>query len=108
MGISMFGDEGGLEKGRADRATISLDCEVRQGARPWRTVCLEDISPTGFRISWFPNCRPEIPLRIRIPGLELLTANVRWRQDFLVGCEFAAPLHVAVFDYLVKRAGDSR
>lgn len=101
-------NSGKRERHRSDRARISLDCEVRQGVRPWRRVRLEDISRTGFRISWFPDCRPEIPLRIRIPGLELLTAQVRWRQDVLVGCEFVSPLHVAVFDHLVERVSPNQ
>lgn len=87
------------------RARITLDCEVRQGVRPWKATRLEDISSSGFRIAWFPNCRPELPLRIRIPGLELLTAHVRWQKNYSVGCEFASPLHVAVFTHLVQQAG---
>lgn len=90
--------------GRERRALITLDCEVRQGTRPWKTARLEDISPTGFRISQFPDCSPQLPLRIRIPGLELLTAKVRWQKGDEVGCEFATPLHVAVFEHLVRQA----
>lgn len=90
--------------GRERRAVITLDCEVRQGTRPWKTARLEDISPTGFRISRFPDCSPQLPLRIRIPGLELLSAKVRWQQGDEVGCEFATPLHVAVFEHLVRQA----
>ena len=89
--------------GREKRALVTLDCEVRQSTRPWKRVQLEDISPSGFRISRFPDCNPQIPLRIRIPGLELLTAKVRWQEGNDVGCEFASPLHVAVFEHIVKR-----
>lgn len=96
--LNASGDE------RLERARITLECEVRQGARPWKTTRLEDLSPNGFRIAWFPDCRPEIPLRIQIPGLQLLSANVRWRRDFSVGCEFASPLHVAVFQHIVAKA----
>jgi hypothetical protein len=91
-------------QGRQARARVTLDCELRQGSRPWRKVRLEDISPSGFRISRFPDCSPHIPLRIRIPGLELLSATVRWQKGDVVGCEFASPLHVAVFEHLVSRA----
>lgn len=93
-----------FERERVVRAIVELECEVRQGVAPWRMVRLEDISPTGFRISWFPNCRAALPLRIRIPGLALLTAHVRWQENFEVGCEFEAPLHFAVFDHLVRQA----
>ena len=95
-------DEDG--QAREGRARISVECEVRQGVRPWKLTRLEDISPSGFRIAWFPNCRPELPLRIRIPGLELLSAHVRWQKDYSVGCELTTPLHVAVFEHIVTRA----
>jgi len=89
---------------RERRARVTVDCEVRQGTRPWKTARLEDLSPSGFRISQFPDCSLQHPLRIRIPGLELLSATVRWRKGDTVGCEFASPLHVAVFEHLVRTA----
>lgn len=94
----------GEAAGRERREQIAIECEVRQGTRPWKMTRLEDLSPSGFRIAWFPNCRPEIPLRIKIPGIELLTAHVRWQKDGGVGCEFTSPLHVAVFEHLVRSA----
>lgn len=89
---------------RKDRSKIVLECEVRQGSRPWKLMQLEDLSQTGFRIAWYPYCRPELPLRIRMRGLEMLTAHVRWQKDGAVGCEFIAPLHIAVFEHLVRQA----
>lgn len=89
---------------RGDRAAISLICEVRQGIREWRKVRLKDISRTGFRIAWYPNVDLRQPLRIRIPGMELLTAHIRWKAEHSLGCEFAAPLHIAVLDHIVRSA----
>lgn len=89
---------------RSQRVGVAILCEVRQGSRPWRVARLEDLSPGGFRIAWFPDARPEVPLRIRIPGIHLLTAHIRWTRDSVIGCEFADPLHIAVFDHLVATA----
>lgn len=89
---------------RGERASISLICEVRQSFRDWRKVRLKDISRTGFRIAWYPNVDMRQPLRIRIPGLELLTAHIRWKAEHSLGCEFATPLHVAVLDHIVRSA----
>lgn len=77
---------------------------MRQGTRPWQIARLEDISATGFRIGWLPNTTKHAPLRIRIPGLEMLSAHVRWQQDDAIGCEFTAPLHIAVFEHIVWQA----
>lgn len=87
----------------SDRAEITLLCEVRQGLEPWQMVRLADISQAGFHIAWLPDCRKDLPLRIRIPGLAMLTAHVRWRRGKAVGCEFAEPLHVAVFENIVRQ-----
>lgn len=89
------------------RVGVSILCEVRQGTRPWKRVSLDDLSPGGFRIVRLPEARPEIPLRIRIPGMQLLTARICWVRGGAVGCEFSEPLHVAVFEHIVRRAGEA-
>jgi PilZ domain len=88
----------------SSRAAVSIFCEVRQGTRPWQQVRLEDLSPSGFRISNLSNPATAYPISIRIPGMQLLSAQIRWQAGNLIGCEFAAPLHVAVFDHLVRQA----
>jgi PilZ domain. len=95
------GEEDGTVE-RDGRAGVSLLCEVRQGSRPWKAARLEDLSPGGFRIAWLPDARPDLPLRIRIPGMQMLSAQVRWKRESAIGCEFAKPLHVAVFDHIVR------
>lgn len=90
---------------RSARVGVSILCEVRQGTRPWKQARLEDLSPGGFRIAFLPDARTEVPMRIRIPGLQLLSARICWSRNGAVGCEFDEPLHVAVFDHIVRAAG---
>lgn len=89
---------------RAERAAVALLCEIRQGTRPWKVARLDDLAPGGFRIAWLPEVRADLPLRIRIPGLHLLTARVCWTNDNVVGCEFTEPLHPAVFEHIARTA----
>jgi hypothetical protein len=89
----------------APRAGVTLICDVRQGSRPWTQARLEDLSPGGFRIARLASARLDLPLRIRIPGIQLLSAEIRWSRDGAVGCAFAEPLHVAVFEHIVRSAG---
>lgn len=91
-----------VNRSDTNREQLVLLCEVRQGARPWALARLEDLSAEGFRIAWLPECDPEKPIKIRIPGLQLLSAEVRWQQGKAVGCAFAEPLHVAVFENIVR------
>lgn len=79
-------------------------CEVRQGTRPWQRVVLEDLSATGFRIAGLSNPNFDKSLSIRIPEMQLLTAQLRWQEGIVIGCAFAAPLHIAVFEHLVRKA----
>jgi PilZ domain len=84
------------------RAPLVLRCEVRQGTRPWQPVLLEDLSATGFRISGLAHSDLAKALSIKIPGMQLLTARLCWTVGPMVGCEFTNPLHVAVFEHLIK------
>jgi PilZ domain len=86
------------------RAEVTLLCEVRQGLNPWKKARLEDISPSGFRIAWLPGATKLKPLRIRIPGLQMLSAEIRWHNNQAVGCSFAEPLHIAVFEHILRAA----
>ena len=89
---------------RTQRVALALLCDVRQGTRPWARIRLEDISPRGFRIPWLLNCAPDFPLKIRIPGLEVLSSRICWRQGHALGCEFHVPLNEAVFEHIVRQA----
>ncbi len=89
--------------GDRDRTEVTLLCEVRQGSKPWKMARLDDISQAGFRIAWLPEVNPSAPLRIRIQGLQMLTANIRWQRGKSIGCEFTEPLHIAVFEHILKQ-----
>lgn len=86
------------------RASVSLMCQVRQGDDRWRMARLDDLSVNGFRIAWLPACRMHAKMWIRIPGLAPLPAEIRWRTNGGIGCEFARPLYDAVFDHIVAQA----
>jgi hypothetical protein len=95
---------------RADsaRAKVSLRCEVRQGVQPWKLARLIDLSETGFKLAWLPEYDEGEPVRIRIPGIEPLRARICWHEGKQIGCQFASPLHVAVFDHIVRLAAGMR
>ena len=92
-------------RGVAQRARLSILCEVRQGTGQWRMARLSDLSETGFKLAWLPDYDPSKPLRIRIPGIEMLSAKICWHEGKQIGCAFASPLHVAVFENIVRHAG---
>lgn len=94
---------------RAPRQALTLTCEARQGLQPWLQVRLDDLSERGFRVTWpAPQFNPRLPIRLRIPGLQLLNADVRWHvpegRTTIVGAEFSTAMHVAVFQHIVAHA----
>lgn len=91
-------------RGIAPRARLTLLCEVRQGLRPWKMARLTDLSETGFKLAWLPDYDSGKPIRIRIPGIEMLRAKVCWHEGKQLGCAFESPLHVAVFEHIVRLA----
>jgi len=86
------------------RAEIALLCEVRQGSGEWKLSRLTDLSETGFKLGWLPEYDLTKPLRIRIPGIQPLAAKICWHKGKQIGCAFASPLHVAVFEHIVAHA----
>jgi len=93
-----------LQHPRPARAPVVLVCELRQGQRAWRTVRLDNLSESGFCTNWQPSFDVNREVWIRIPGLELLRANIRWRRERVMGCEFEARLYAPVFDHIVRQA----
>ena len=94
--------ETGCARAGGGRKPVSLNCEVRQGTRPWKRVLLEDMSETGFRMTWLPGMSRNETLRIQIPGLHVLSARICWHRGNAMGCEFTSPLCVAVLDHIVR------
>jgi hypothetical protein len=89
----------------APRAELTLLCEVRQGSGAWRLARLTDLSHTGFKLAWRADYDTATPLRIRIPGMQALAARICWHKEREIGCEFVSPLHIAVFEHIVRIAG---
>lgn len=99
-----FHNEPDHSSGRPRRENLRLVCELRQGHRPWQVTELYNLSEAGFCMEWQPGLDLERPVWIRIPGLTLLEAEIRWRQQRVAGCRFAKPLYGPVFEHIVARA----
>ena len=100
-----FPDNSRRLRGGASRAQLTILCKVRQGVQPWKMARLSNLSETGFKLAWLPDYDPDKPLRIRIPGIEMLRATICWHEGKQLGCAFESPLHIAVFDHIVRLAG---
>ncbi len=90
---------------RTDRVDMLFMAHLREsGAGAGKfSVTIKDISVTGFRCETTFGLQPGTRVWITIPGLSGLESEVVWKKDFMYGCKFASPLHVAVLDHLTKR-----
>lgn len=94
----------GANRARPRREPVRLTCDMRQGQRPWVRVELHNISEQGFCIDWLPAFELGRPLWLRIPGLNILQAHIRWKYGTQMGCELATRLYAPVVDHIVRNA----
>ena len=93
-------------KGRqAERTAIELAAGLRQRGASGVSVQIVDLSTDGFKAATHLELQVGIDVWLRLPGLEPCHARVCWAEGLNIGCAFVRPLHPAVFDMIVKRAG---
>lgn len=90
---------------RDDRFKVIFRARLREGGQGAHEVKVINLSPSGFCAKTSYSATVDSRVWLTIPGLEQREARVIWEQDFVFGCEFARPLHPAVFDHLSQRFG---
>ena len=88
---------------RPTRVPLNCEVEFRRHADVRYPVDLLDFSVEGCCIS--PPVRVEVgeAVWMRIPGMEVIHAQVAWAEQWKVGLKFDKPFHPAVFENVVKR-----
>ena len=90
---------------RQPRAEIYRQCEIKIGHRNWHLARLRDLTPEGFRLSLTDTPAVGTTLRIRLPGISIMEAEVCWARNFEAGCKFAQPLSPYVFEHFIRQSG---
>jgi hypothetical protein len=90
------------QRGDNSRVSLKLDAQIKQVDILMFRTRLEDLSRTGFRVACPFTLRSERPLMIKIDGLEMLAADIRWSDGKAYGCQFRQGLHEAVFDHILR------
>lgn len=93
------------DKRSSDRVRLSLTGDLRWGTNPWGKVMLEDLSAGGFKARWRPMCPVGTAISVRIAGLSVLRATLRWRNNDYIGCEFDNPLYQPLVDHIARLSG---
>ena len=89
----------------AERVEVSFGAALRQRGASGVSVQIADLSTNGFRVATHLVLEAGTDVWLRLPGLEPCHARVAWNRGHFVGCEFVRPLHPAVLQMIVRKAG---
>ena len=96
--------DGPLDDARkAPRVELDAEVLVRRTSGNNYRVRVFDLSPHGCKVEFIERPTLDERIFIKIEGLDGIEGVVRWTEGFVVGVDFARPMHAAVFDHVVKR-----
>lgn len=94
-----------LTSRKSERVSVEMGAGLRQRGGTGVSIQILDLSVDGFRASTHLNLAKGADVWLRLPGLEPYQARVMWTKGNFVGCAFERPLHPAVLEMVVKKAG---
>lgn len=90
---------------KSARVAVEMSAGLRQRGASGVSVRVLDLSPEGFRAATHLELAEGTDVWLRLPGLEPYHARVAWCEGHFIGCAFDRPLHPAVLDMIVRKAG---
>lgn len=90
---------------RAERLDVKMKAALRAAGAAKFEIDVHDISIVGYRFNSVSKLNVGDRVWLTIPGMGGLESTVVWRENYLFGCEFMSPLHMAVFDHVLKQFG---
>lgn len=87
-----------------DRFPLAVDAQIRRGSNK-SMVRVLDISVSGVRIHAAHSLRQDEVFWLKLPVIESREVRVAWANQFVVGCEFAQPLHPSVLENILRSVG---
>ena len=88
------------------RTPLLVEAEFRPRGQRRYCVAVENLSARGCQIARAAPLQPGCYAWIMLPTLESWYARVAWSKSGSAGLDFAQPLHPAVTDMIVRRAGE--
>ena len=90
---------------KSARIEVDMSAGLRQRGASGVSVRVVDLSVHGFRAATHLELPMGADVWLRLPGLEPYHATVAWQEGHFIGCAFERPLHPAVVDMIVRKAG---
>ncbi len=80
---------------------VAVDVRVPCGVRTKGNLI--DLSETGFRLECMTILEKDRSFFLTIPTFAQLEARIAWKSDWTYGCEFAQPLHPAIYQHILDK-----
>ena len=88
--------------------SLQIPATVRQSNRA-NTICtVTAISDTIIKFNCAAQFNPELPIMLKMGGLNLLTANLLWKKNHEYGCQVDHGIHPAVINDVMDRLDQKR
>ena len=96
------GNEKNLPRRAFSRENVVIPADIRIPGGFRTKVEVVEISQTGFRMECLAHISESQIFFLTMPNFQQLEARVIWQTEWLYGCQFARPLHVAVFEHITN------
>ncbi len=96
------GSEKNLPRRACSRESVAISADIRIPGGYKTKVEVVEISQTGFRMECLAHISESQIIFLTMPNFQQLEARVIWQTEWLYGCQFARPLHVAVFEHITS------
>lgn len=97
------GGSGPVERRYHERTRVLCEVTLRRDGGSNYRVRLFDISQTGCKVEIIERFRVGEGVWVKFEGLETIHATASWIEPPVAGLRFERPMHVAVFDLLMRR-----
>lgn len=84
------------------RGDVAIAADIRVIGSSKNRVKVADMSLTGFRMECLTFISGTQTIFLSIPGFEQLESRVIWQTEWIYGCQFARPLHIAVYEHIAR------
>lgn len=85
-----------------ERQEVLIGIKMRRRGEAWFAARVTDISVEGCRLSTTARLESGMTIWVMFPGFEGRPATIIWTGRNVAGCRFAAPLHPAILDYILR------
>ncbi|VAW00885.1 hypothetical protein MNBD_ALPHA04-1920 [hydrothermal vent metagenome] len=88
--------------------SLHIEAKVKQSNSSNMPCIVTTISDTIIKFESAAQLNPEIPVTLKIEGINLLTANLLWKKNDEYGCQIDYTFHPAVIKNMMERLDKKR